>query len=182
MGLLAALVIQELFALALSNAIPINTCCPPGHFLAIEDWGEFFQDFEGNWRPRTVHYRTVPAHRVVGSFRGGSISGIGHILEDVEKASERDMLERVYSDMYMAVQFYKLPAISKQSYAKFYWDGPKRHDFMSRVFCVPDQNNMPAIDGATRAESKTLAEDQVLRSKGLEEIFCTLDSYMIRIS
>ena len=172
MGLLAALVIQELFALALSfHAIPINTCCPPGHFLAIEDWGEFHQDPEGNWTPRMV-----PAHRVLGSFRGGSIGDIGHILERVEKASERDMLERVYSDLYMTSQFYTLSAISGPSYAKFYWDGPKRHDFMSRVFCVPDQNNMPDLSVATRADSKTLAEDQVLRSEGLEEIFCTLDS------
>ena len=132
MGLLAALVIQELFALALSNSIPINTCCPPGHFLAIEDWGEFFQDFEGNWRPRTVHYRTVPAHRVLGSFRGGSISGIGHILDDVEKASERDMLERVSSDRYMTNFFYNLmPRGGLFFNAKYDWDDPKRHD---RIF------------------------------------------------
>merc|ERR1719201_2786820 len=58
------------------------------------------------------------------------------------------------------------------SYAKFYWDGPKRHDFMSRVFCVPDQNNMPDISVATRADSKTLAEDQVLRSKGSQMPSC----------
>ena len=40
----------------------------------------------------------VPAHRVLRSFCGGSIGSIGHILVDVEKASERDMLEKVCSD------------------------------------------------------------------------------------
>ena len=56
-------VIQELFGLALSTEIPINTCCPPRHFLAIEDWSESWQDPEGSWK-----HKSTPAHRVLASI------------------------------------------------------------------------------------------------------------------
>ena len=158
MALLAALVVQELFGLALSTAIPVHTCCPPQHFLAIEDWAESWQDPEGNWKPKNT-----PAQRMLSTIG----SPIGGILRHVETASERDMLERVYSDRYMSNYFYGLVPRGGLFYnAKYDWDDPKRHDFISRVHCVADKNNMPPIDGASADESNTLAKDQVLRSKG----------------
>ena len=161
MALLATLVVQELFGLALSSiAIPVHTCCPPGHFLAIEDWAKSWQDPEGNWKPTTG----TPAYEAQRMFG----SPIGRILRQVETASERDMLERVYSDRYMSNFFYNLMPRGGLFYnAKYDWDDPKRHDFISRVHCVADKNNMPPIDGASAEESNTLAKDQVLRSKGL---------------
>ena len=37
-----------------SPPTPINTCCPPGHFLAIEDLQESRQDPEGVWSPEDI--------------------------------------------------------------------------------------------------------------------------------
>lgn len=173
MAFLAALVIQELFGLALSTAIPVNTCCPPRHFLAIEDWAESWQDPEGNWKPKST-----PAHR---SLRSVGSPRIRHILRDVETASERDMLERVYSDRHMAYEFYALMQGRLVSAwgAKYDWGDPKRHDFISRVHCVADKNNMPAIDGATADESNTLGKDEVLQSKGLFPRQCDTESELV---
>ena len=85
-----------------------------------------------------------------------------------EDLSERDMLERVSSDRYMSNLFYNLMPRGGLFYnAKYDWSDPKRHDFISRVYCVADKNNMPAIDGADADESNTLAKDQVLQRKGL---------------
>ena len=163
MALLAALVVQELFGLALSSiAIPVHTCCPPGQFLAIEDWAESWQDPEGNWNTKRT-----PAQRMLATIGGRERSGM-RILRDVETTSERDMLERVSSDRYMSHFFYNLMPRGGLFYnAKYDWDDPKRHDFISRVHCVADKSNMPPIEGASAHESNTLAKDQVLRSKGL---------------
>ena len=77
------------------------------------------------------------------------------------------MVERVYTDRYMAGLFYRNIPIPYNHHNKYDWDDiPERHVFMSRVFCVPDKNNLPPIDGATATEGKTLAQDQVLQSQG----------------
>lgn len=168
--LLVALVVQELFfGLALSStAIPVNTCCPPRHFLAIEDWAESWQDPEGNWRTKDT-----PAKRAL-DYVGVESHGWGHLLRyRVETAGQRDMMERVYSDRHMSALFYNWSLKPRLFYsAKYDWDNPKRNDFISRVHCVADENNMPAIDGASADESKTLSEDQVLQSKGSQMEWC----------
>ena len=172
MALLAALVVQELFGLALSSTtIPVHTCCPPGHFLAIEDWAESWQDPEGNWIPN-IGTPAYKAQRHMGSPIGG-------ILRQVKTARERDMLERVYSDRYMSNFFYSLIPRGGLFYNAKRQDFISRHDFISRVQCVQDKNDMPAIDGATADESNTLAKDQVLQSKGLFPRQCDTESELV---
>ena len=101
----------------------------------------------------------------------------------METASEQDMLERVYdySDRHMAYEFYALMQgrLINAWGAKYDWGDPKRHDFISRVHCVADKNNMPAIDGATAAESNTLGKDEVLQSKGLFPRQCDTESELV---
>ena len=47
-----------------TSATPINTCCPPGHFLAIEDLQESKQGPEGDWQrlrlPDNFHQPWTP--------------------------------------------------------------------------------------------------------------------------
>ena len=41
---------------------PVKTCCPPGQFLAIEDWQESRQTVEGVWfsqNPAGINYPTL---------------------------------------------------------------------------------------------------------------------------
>ena len=105
MVLLVALVVQdswqELVALALSTAIPVNTCRPPRHFLAIKDWAEHYQDPEGNWRPRIWFLYTgsgVPLQCILGSPRY-----FGRCGESKRKrlaCHERDMHEKKYVAQY----------------------------------------------------------------------------------
>ena len=161
MVFLAAFFIQDLFALALSTAVPINTCCPPGHFLAIEDWKQSWQNAEGHWNSQGS-----PASRTLSQLGPGSRPGPpGEPSWYTD--TEQDMVERVYTDRYMAGLFYRNIPIPYNHHNKYDWDDiPERHVFMSRVFCVPDKNNMPSLDGATATEGKTLAQDQVLQSQG----------------
>ena len=112
MAFLAALVIQELFGLAVSTAIPVNTCCPPRHFLAIEDWAESWQDPDGKptcsqnlgfhsialalWRSGTLRGWIESSHLNLLLLSSGSASP--HLLKNMSVFN----LDMVISDL----QFY----------------------------------------------------------------------------
>ena len=134
-------------------ATPITTCCPPGHFLAIEDLQGSRQDPEGVWRAEPHDHR---------------------------RAREGPLYDEAFTKSYLAK---KAPDPLGDSTGQRL----DRHLYISRVFCVPDKNDLPSIDGlsgsslpsppyfATKKDWKqgisvkirVLAEDQVLRSKGL---------------
>ena len=112
---------------------PVVTCCPPGSFLAIEDWQESRQLPNGLW---------------------------------VESLSFNSMSE------------FKRHEVNRYG----------RHNYISRVSCVPDKNNLHPIDGfrgsqypdppyfasvqdkmlglETGKGSKPLADSQILQSTG----------------
>merc|ERR1712032_1034544 len=169
-------VMQHLFALALlprvfpattptTSDTPINTCCPPGHFLAIEDLQQSKQDPEGFWTPDHSN-NEHPWHEAWRQH------------EEMTKASQKTL----FTESYMAHKWYELLGLYGRD--RYRWaQRLDRHHYISRVFCVPDQNDLPSIDGLSGSslpsppyfatakasisiENRVLAEDQVLRSKG----------------
>ena len=120
-----------LLATASSSKTPVTTCCPPGSFLAIEDWQESRQLPNGLW---------------------------------VDSLSFNSMSE------------FKRHEVNRYG----------RHNYISRVSCVPDKNNLQTIDGfrgssypdppyfasvqdkllGLETRSKPLADDQILQSTG----------------
>ena len=152
---------------ATTIATPINTCCPPGHFLAIEDVQESKQDPEGVWTPDSD--LSQPFHE---SWRRH---------EELPNA----LTKAVFTESYIRHKGYELMGLQPWNR----WDRRlDRHQYISRVFCVPDKNDLPSIDGlsgsslpsppyyATKEawrqgiwiKNRVLAESQVLRSKGLK--------------
>jgi len=150
---------------ATTIATPINTCCPPGHFLAIEDVQESKQDPEGVWTPDSD--LSQPFHE----------SWSRH--EELPNA----LTKAVFTESYIRHKGYELMGLQPWNR----WDRRlDRHQYISRVFCVPDKNDLPSIDGlsgsslpsppyyATKEawrqgiwiKNRVLAESQVLRSKG----------------
>ena len=132
---------------------PVATCCPPGSFLAIEDWQGSRQLPNGLW---------VDSKEELTS--GRKKVGASSLL-----ALDRSM------------------NIPVEDYG--------RHNYISRVFCVPDKNDLPPIDGfagssyptppyfasvegklrgtfgEVRNGTKPLADNQILRSTGILYIF-----------
>ena len=134
---------------------PVATCCPPGSFLAIEDWQESRQLPNGLW---------VDSKEELTSGR--------------KKVGASSLLA-LDGNMNYAVDDYR----------------DYRHNYISRVFCVPDKNDLPPIDGfagssyptppyfasvegklrgtfgEVRNGTKPLADNQILRSTGILYIF-----------
>ena len=146
------------------HATPISTCCPPGHFLAIEDSQESRQGPDGVWTS-----------------------------EEVKAGEQGPIYDAIFTKSYLADKWYRWTAgvVSYNSgdeliQEKTVLDRRRlpyidRHQHISRVFCVPDKNDLPNIDGLSGSalpsppywrdeisvEIRVLAEDQVLQSKGL---------------
>ena len=61
MAILVALV-SVLSGSTVAFETPVRPCCPPGQFLAIEDWQESRQTVEGLWfsqNPAGINYPTL---------------------------------------------------------------------------------------------------------------------------
>ena len=189
---LKAHVMRHLFVLALlprvfpattptTSDTPINTCCPPGHFLAIEDLQQSKQDPDGDWQrlrlPDNFHAPWTPDRALDEELH----HALRPRYEDLKNAPRK----AAFTESFLAREWYDL--IGDQGRNR--WDRKlERHQYISRVFCVPDKNDLPSIDGlsgsslpsppyfaSTEAwrqdmsiESRVLAEDQVLQSKGLK--------------
>ena len=172
--LTCALFFPRLFAATTSEPpTPINTCCPSGHFLAIEDLQESRQDPEGVWSP--------PEDYTIYHLKAGD---------------EGPMVEAIYVKSQFADKWWELThrrynsgnqVFREKSLTKSNNKGKlDRHQHISRVSCVPDKNDLPSIDGlsgsslpsppyfATKedwregisVEMRVLAEDQMLQSQG----------------
>ena len=121
---------------ASSSKTPVTTCCPPGSFLAIEDWQESRQLPSGLW----VDSLTFDS---MSEFKRHEVNRYG------------------------------------------------RHNYISRVSCVPDKNNLQPIDGfrgssypdppyfasvqdkllGLETRSKPLADNQILHNTGKFYLF-----------
>ena len=139
---------------------PVVTCCPPGSFLAIEDWQESRQLPNGLWEDSTT------------------VDVLGGLYSEEKRHITPPMwvLDRIPGDS----------IATSRDYERVNRFG--RHNYISRVSCVPDKNNLPPIDGfsgssypdppyfasvqdkmlglETRNGSKPLANDQILQSLG----------------
>merc|ERR1719234_1837624 len=162
-----------------TSATPINTCCPPGHFLAIEDLQQSKQGPDGDWQrlnlPDSFHQPWTPDIALNEDLH----RALRPRYEDLKNAPRK----AAFTESFLAREWYDL--IGNQGRNR--WDQKlERHQYISRVFCVPDKNDLPSIDGLSGAslpsppyyattegwrhsisiESRVLAEGQVLQSKG----------------
>ena len=138
---------------------PVATCCPPGSFLAIEDWQESRQLPNGLWTDSVTF----------------------NSMEEFYSLKERQItppmwsLNRGASDNIATMSDYN--DVSRYG----------RHNYILGVSCVPDKNNLHPIDGfrgslypdppyfASRQDkllgletsSKPLADSQILQSTGI---------------
>ena len=160
----------------------IETCCPPGHFLAIEDVQESRQDPEGVWSPEDSIDESGNHHST---------------LSDV-KVREGPIYEAILTKSYLADKWYEWTAgvdgfNEGEELLRGKTGGQRldRHQYISRVFCVPDKNDLPSIDGLSGSslpsppyfatddqlwqgisvKIRVLAEDQVLQVEGLDKVF-----------
>ena len=132
---------------------PVATCCPPGSFLAIEDWQGSRQLPNGLW-----------------------VDSKEELISERKKPFPPPLLAHAWD-------------------LKRAFEGYGRHNYISRMFCVPDKNDLPPIDGfagssyptppyfasvegklrgtfgEVRNGTKPLADNQILRSTGILYVF-----------
>jgi len=105
----------------------VKTCCPPGQFLAIDDWQGSRQSVEGVWYSKDYS----------GSAR---------------------TLFRQYHDWLPMMQVNNLgpPGMGPSGGKSPLRFG--RHDYITGVSCVPNEKNLPPIDGFQRSSDSSLPE------------------------
>ena len=147
-------------SLASPTKTPVATCCPPGSFLAIEDWQGSRQLPNGLW-----------------------VDSEDEILSDGDARWKYPIASSLW-----ATPFDRSEYIPHTIYNRANDYG--RHNYISRVFCLPDKNNLPPIDGfagsshpdppyfasvkdrlyetfrEVRNGTKPLADTQILQSTG----------------
>jgi len=147
-----------------STKTPVATCCPPGSFLAIEDWQGSRQLPNGLW--------VDSEDEILSDGDARWKYPIASPLWALRRSFPVDRLEYIPHSIYNAAN-------------KF-----GRHNYISRVFCLPDKNNLPSIDGfagssypdppyfasvedklyesfrEVRNGTKPLADTQILQSTG----------------
>ena len=146
---------------ASTTKTPVVTCCPPGSFLAIEDWQGSRQLSNGLW----VDYSTLPNGLWVDSIH----------LKERQITPPMWSFNRGASDN--VATMYDISRSFRYG----------RHNYILGVSCVPDKNNLRPIDGfrgslypdppyfASRQDkllgletsSKPLADSQILQSTGI---------------
>ena len=103
-----------------SSQTPVATCCPPGSFLAIEDWQESRQLPNGIWTD-SITFNSIEELNSAEKRQ---------ITPPLWSFLDRDSVdENAKPDDYQRVQSYG------------------RHNFILGVSCVPDKNNLQPIDG-----------------------------------
>ena len=92
---------------------PVTTCCPPGSFLAIEDWQGSRQKPDGIW---------------------GDLQYSGNMPQPTPRIAA---LKKLRGWCERRCRSEDWPGHLKGEYG--------RHNFINRVYCVPDKNNLPDI-------------------------------------
>ena len=151
---------------------PVATCCPPGTFLAIEDWQESRQLPNGLWTDSITF----------------------NSMEEFYSLKERQITPPMWIHRSMDPWSFKPGASDNVATMSDYNAVSRygRHNYILGVSCVPDKNNLHPIDGfrgsfypdppyfaslqdkwlglETRKGSKPLADSQILQSTG--NFFC----------
>ena len=160
--MLAFVVLKALLATTYASptTTPVVTCCPPGSFLAIEDWQESRQLPNGLWTD-SVTFNSMEEY---------------YSLKERQITPPMWSLNRGASDNIATMSDYN--DVSRYG----------RHNYILGVSCVPDKNNLHPIDGfrgslypdppffatlqdkmsglESRKGSKPLADNQTLQSSG----------------
>ena len=97
-----------------TGSTPVTTCCPPGSFLAIEDWQGSRQGPDGIWKTSVDSKMTLR----------DSV-----LPQPTPKIKALTKLRRKWNRDYWYMLNYEYG----------------RHNFINRVYCVPDKNNLPSI-------------------------------------
>ena len=97
-----------------TGSTPVTTCCPPGSFLAIEDWQGSRQGPDGIWKT-SVNSKMTLRDSV--------------LPQPTPKIKALTKLRRKWNRDYWYMLNYEYG----------------RHNFINRVYCVPDKNNLPSI-------------------------------------
>ena len=131
---------------------PVTTCCPPGSFLAIEDWQGSKQQPDGIWKDLSDF---EPEHSDSGSGSGSGDSGSGSGSGAGASNSGNSGNSGGSSSGALPQPTPRIAAIKKFRSGQRGWDRDDwfstfkwqygRHHFINRVYCLPDQNNLPNI-------------------------------------
>ena len=117
LGLFVSTIIVALASAATTvppGVTPVTTCCPPGSFLAIEDWQGSQQQPDGIW---------------------GDLQYSGNMPQPTPRIAA---LKKFRSDQ----RGWRPERDDWFSTLKWQYG---RHNFINRVHCVPDKNNLPDI-------------------------------------
>merc|ERR1712130_146699 len=173
MFVLIMLLVSEAILVATTYAspptkTPVATCCPPGTFLAIEDWQESRQLPNGLWTDSITF----------------------NSMEEFYSLKERQITPPMWIHRSMDPWSFKPGASDNVATMSDYNAVSRygRHNYILGVSCVPDKNNLHPIDGfrgsfypdppyfaslqdkllglETRKGSKPLADSQILQSTG----------------
>ena len=137
---------------------PVTTCCPPGSFLAIEDWQESRQLPNGLWTDSITF----------------------DSMEEFYSLKERQITPPMWSRRPGTSE----NIATMSDFKAVYRYG--RHNYILGVSCVPDKNSLDPIDGfrgslypdppyfaslqdkllGLETRSKPLADNQILQSTG----------------
>ena len=156
LGLFLSIIIASATASTPPGFTPINTCCPPGSFLVIEDWQGSKQQPDGVWKylpDSDPGYGDSGSDSESGSGTHGSgsgDSGSGSGTADTSNTAESGSGN-------LPQPTPKIAALKKFRSHQRGWRPSRddwyntlkwqygRHNFINRVYCVPDKNNLPDI-------------------------------------
>jgi len=109
---------------------PVRPCCPPGQFLAIEDWQESRQTVEGLW------FSQNPAAEGRGFGKREFAWSYHEWLPTMQMDNSKSRWSLENGNPYRH----------------------GRHYYITRVSCVPNAKNLPPIDGFQRSSNSSLPE------------------------
>ena len=162
LGLFLSIVIASASTSTPSGFTPVMTCCPQGSFLAIEDWQGSKQQPDGIWQDLRDYgsgdSHSDDSHSGSGSGSGDDGSGSGSRSGPGNSGSSEESAESGSGNLPRPTP--KIAALRKFHGMRGHrgwrperdddWFGTLkgqygRHNFINRVYCVPDKNNLPDI-------------------------------------
>jgi len=158
LGLFLSIIIASATASTPPGFTLINTCCPPGSFLVIEDWQGSKQQPDGVWKylpDSDPGYGDSGSDSESGSGSGTHRTGSGDSGSGSGTADTSNTAESGSGNLPQPTP--KIAALKKFRSHQRGWRPSRddwyntlkwqygRHNFINRVYCVPDKNNLPDI-------------------------------------